>query len=169
LHIFSDEFYGLAMSDSDESDSFYSDPRRIFAKLLPEEKRPVAYLTPNEAATAVEQARNQLFLIYDRLHRVVQLYESTIRKRWMKVRTPLSKANGLLTYNLDLQRPQAKRRALLLEISPKIPHHHAPEVQAFKQAESPGMLQTQRDEFLFPFVNLEDLCSEGGTKCKFNT
>ena len=87
LRLFSGELYGLAMSDSDESDSFYSDPRRIFAKLLPEEKRPVAYLTPNEAAITVEQARNELFLIYDRLHHVVQLHESTIRKRWMKVRT----------------------------------------------------------------------------------
>jgi hypothetical protein len=38
-------------------------------------------------------------------------------------------------------------------------------VEAFKQAENPGMLQSQRDEFLFPFANLEDLCSEGGTKC----
>jgi hypothetical protein len=83
------------MSDSDESDSFYSDPQRIFAKLLPEEKRPVAYLTPNEAAAAVDQARNELFLIYDRLHHVVQLHESTIRKRWMKVRTLLLKSNGL--------------------------------------------------------------------------
>jgi hypothetical protein len=75
------------MSDSSESDSFYSDPRRIFAKILPEEQRPVAYLTQIEAAAVVEQARNELFFIYDRLHRVVQLHESTIRKRWTKVQT----------------------------------------------------------------------------------
>jgi hypothetical protein len=74
------------MCDSDESDSFYSDPRKFFAKFLPEEQRPVAYLTEKEAAAAVEQARHELFSIYDRLHDVVQLHESTIRKRWTKVR-----------------------------------------------------------------------------------
>jgi hypothetical protein len=52
-----------------------------------------------------------------------------------------------------------------LEISPKIPRNHAPEVQAFKEAGNSDKLQTQREDFLFPFANLEDLCSEGGTKC----
>jgi hypothetical protein len=63
------------------------------------------------------------------------------------------------------QKPQAKRRAILLEISPRIPRIHAPEVQAFKDAGYSDKLQNQREDFLLPFANLEDLCSEGGTKC----
>jgi hypothetical protein len=74
------------MSDSDESDSFYSDPRKLFS-FLPEEQRPVAYLTENEAAATVKKARDELLSVYDRLYHVVQLHESTIRKRWTKVRT----------------------------------------------------------------------------------
>jgi hypothetical protein len=75
------------MSDSDDSDASYSDPRKFFAKFLPEEQRPVGYLTEQEAAVTVKQALTQLLATYDNLHHVVQLHESTIRKRWMKVRT----------------------------------------------------------------------------------
>jgi hypothetical protein len=150
------------MSDTDESNDFYSDPRKFFA-FLPEDDRPVAYLTEDEAVVAVKQALDELFFIYDRLHHIVQLNESIIRKRWTKVGTQ-PKANSPLIYTV-VQRPQAKRRALLLEIFPKIPRNHAPEVQAFKKAGKSHKLQTQRDDFLFPFANLEDLCSEGGAKC----
>jgi hypothetical protein len=80
------------MSDSDESDSFYSDPRKFFS-FLPAEQRPAAYLTVDEAAAAVKQARGELLSVYDKLYHVVQLHESTIRKRWTKVRI-WSKANS---------------------------------------------------------------------------
>ena len=70
----------MADSDSDTStDNWYSDPRNFFDTL------PDSLPKPDEAVSAVNAAKDELFSVYDRLKRVVEVHESTTRKRWVKV------------------------------------------------------------------------------------
>jgi hypothetical protein len=70
--------------DSDP-ENWYSDPRNFFNTLPDGLPKPEVYLTPDEAVSTVNAAKDELFAVYDRLKSVVEVHEFTIRKRWAKV------------------------------------------------------------------------------------
>jgi hypothetical protein len=64
-----------------------------------------------------------------------------------------------------VQRTALKRKQVLLEIDPKLPHEHAPEISSVIKDEASAR-QEKRNDFLLPYVNLEDLSINNGTQCK---
>jgi len=149
-------------SDDEYPGGFYSNPQNFF-NTLPAHMRPQRILTPQEGRKQVEAKSKILFETWDRLHQVVLAHELTIRKRWSKVRL------SLLVFILSQfdyhhsQRTAAKRKELLLEVEPSLPKSHAPEVDIiFSQG---SQLKENRETFLLPYLNLEDLSWSNGVKC----
>lgn len=65
-----------------------------------------------------------------------------------------------------MQRTTVKRKQVLLEIDPKLPQEHAPEISSVIKDEASAR-QEKRNDFLLPYVNLEDLSINNGTQCKW--
>ncbi|KAJ6627604.1 hypothetical protein B0H10DRAFT_1993357 [Mycena sp. CBHHK59/15] len=134
------------MSDSEsEEESIYTNPK-LFFDSLPAHMRPKEIFSPEEATKRADIIRRNLFASWSRLKAVVLAHEDTISKRWKK-------------------RTSAKRRQFLSEVEPTLPKEHAPEVSAFMQnAGQYATLQDKRDNFLFPYLNLDDLSINNGTQ-----
>ena len=71
--------------DSNDDSNFWSDPRNFFNSLPDGYPRPDKFLTPADAKEAVKCSKEEVFNAFDRLHSILAVHESTIRKRWVKV------------------------------------------------------------------------------------
>ncbi|KAJ7168950.1 hypothetical protein C8R46DRAFT_1092926 [Mycena filopes] len=112
---------------------------------LPEHMRPKGVLHPHEARQKADPLRRKLFADWHRLQDIVLAHEETIQRRWKK-------------------RTAVKRKQVLLEVNPTLPKEHAPEISALSER-GPAARQERRNDFLLPYLNLEDLSINNGTQC----
>ncbi|KAI4192151.1 MAG: hypothetical protein LQ348_003254 [Seirophora lacunosa] len=113
----------------DSSDGIYEDPQRLFETM-----------TFPEVKLAAEQYSKDIFTAQRELVNVLDKYEETLIKRWLK-------------------KPMAQRQKVLTSASPGIPLTHRPDFWALRK-ESPAQrrLGTQyRDHWLLPSLNQQDL------------
>ncbi|KAJ7194963.1 hypothetical protein GGX14DRAFT_677760 [Mycena pura] len=137
-----------------------------FFDFMPAHMRPKAVLQPNEARQMADKIRQELFASWSRLKAIVLAHEDTIQKRWKKAITCYSfpARQGTLMYlPASVQRTAVKRRQVLLEVDSKLPPEHAPEISSVIKDEA-STRQEKRNDFLLPYVNLEDLSINNGTQ-----
>ncbi|KAJ7506566.1 hypothetical protein B0H11DRAFT_1706585 [Mycena galericulata] len=115
----------------------------FFDSLAPNLPRPKGILSPEEAGAKADKVRHQLFKSWRHLQEIVLAHEDTIQKRWKK-------------------RTAVKRKQLLEGIDPTLSKRHAPEIAALG-SRSPN-LQDNRNDFVLPYLNLEDLSINNGTQ-----
>lgn len=100
------------------------------------------YVTPDEVEREARQYSQKLFDHWYRLKWIVERFEATIRKRWLK-------------------RDGEKRKRLLLTAWPSMPASHRPDFDLFvrqnRQPIDAVQLDKNTDVFLWPQINLEDL------------
>ncbi|KAJ6543542.1 hypothetical protein DFH09DRAFT_1282386 [Mycena vulgaris] len=128
------------MADSDAK----AQAQAFFDSLPAHIPRPEAILTSKEARQRADKIQHELFKSWYQLKETVHVHEETIRKRWKK-------------------RTAVKRKQLLQEIDPKLPKEHAPEISALAQ-DDPSARQAKRNDFMLPYLNLEDLSINNGTQ-----
>ncbi|KAJ7771010.1 hypothetical protein DFH07DRAFT_768409 [Mycena maculata] len=109
---------------------------------LPPHMRPKSIFTPEQASQRANKVRHELFKSWYRLKAIILAHEDTIQKRWKK-------------------RTAVKRKKLLQEINSKLPMEHAPEIAALG---APEKSEDDRDVFVLPYLNLEDLSVNNGTQ-----
>ncbi|KAJ7111305.1 hypothetical protein C8R44DRAFT_799277 [Mycena epipterygia] len=115
-----------------------------FINSLPPHMRPKAVLQPKEASQEAQKIKKELFNSWYRLRAIVLAHEDGIQKRWKK-------------------RTAIKRKQILEGVNGTLPKEHAPEVSAFAQSGGqPASLQEKRNDFLLPYLNLEDLSVNNG-------
>lgn len=87
----------------------------------------------------IKETADRIFANYRELQAVIERHEATIQKRWSK-------------------KSELKRRTVLLGAWPKMASDHRPDVELVRR-QKPGQVFTgvERDAFLMPFINLQDL------------
>lgn len=87
----------------------------------------------------IKETADRIFANYYELQAIIERHEATIQKRWSK------KSN-------------MKRRSVLLGAWPQMASDHRPDVELVRR-KKPGQIFTgvERDAFLMPFINLQDL------------
>ena len=126
----------------EEGNSIYNDPQRLLAAMTAENPN---LSTPDllDAQTVKRGAAEHVRKIFEHwslLKHILERYEPILRKRW-------GKKSG------------EQRKKMLLSAWPNMPTAHRPDFQALQRestAQRRGGTKV-RDEFLFPYLNLEDL------------
>ncbi|OJJ37693.1 hypothetical protein ASPWEDRAFT_93070, partial [Aspergillus wentii DTO 134E9] len=97
--------------------------------------------SPKEAEDEAYGQSTKLFEHWSLLGHILNRYEATIRKRWLK-------------------KGQEQRRKILLEAWPNIPSSHRPDFRALRrESEEQRQAGTRfEDAFMWPYINQEDLC-----------
>jgi hypothetical protein len=97
--------------------------------------------TVNEVEAAAFKRSTNIFKSWNRLHDLLLQHEDTLRKRWVK-------------------KSVIQRKQVLLEAWPGMATKHRPDFQALGKDTINRLLQSKskyRKEFLYPYINLEDL------------
>ncbi|KAJ6462191.1 hypothetical protein C8R45DRAFT_1108381 [Mycena sanguinolenta] len=105
----------------------------------------------------------ELFVSWSRLKAIVLAHEDTIQKRWKKAITFFLPCSSRSAHTSPVQRTAVKRKQVLLNIDPKLPQEHAPEISSVIKDEASAR-QEKRNDFLLPYVNLEDLSINNGVQ-----
>lgn len=87
----------------------------------------------------IKETADRIFSNHYELQAIIKRHEATIQKRWSK-------------------KPKTKRRSVLLDIWPQMASDHRPDVELVRR-KKPRQIFTgvERDAFLMPFINLQDL------------
>lgn len=125
-----------------DSPSIYDDPQQLFAAMTAGNPNlPVPQFLDMTETQRLARARSKaIFTDYDALFAVLERYEDTLRKRWLK-------------------KTSEQRRKVLLKVYPQMPSMHRPDLEALRR-ESPSQIKAGtrfKDSFLPPSLNLEDL------------
>lgn len=87
----------------------------------------------------IKKTTDRIFANHHELRAIIERHEATIQKRWLK-------------------KSKVKRRGVLLGAWPKMASGHRPDLELVRR-QRPGQTYTgiERDAFLMPFINLQDL------------
>ena len=125
-----------------DQDSFYDEKlKQLVARAADDPYQPVpTFLNFSETRQMATKRSKAVFADRDALFGLLERYEETLRKRWVK-------------------KTGEQRRKVLLKAYPDIPATHRPEFAALRRE---GASQTRAgtgfyDSFLLPSINLEDL------------
>lgn len=101
---------------------------------------PIRSRTIEEVASEAERRAYQIFTYWDKLHAILLEHENTLRTRWIK-------------------KNQDQRKKILMAAWPNMAASHRPDFQALarESVEERRASTKFRKEFLFPYINLEDL------------
>ena len=124
--------------DAEYVQSMFADKKQL-SKALGFENAPV--LTPEEATQQAVDRSTKLFEHRTSLGNILDRFEAVLRKRWMK--------KGL-----------EQRKRILLEAWPRMSPLHRPDFRALRrESDEQRRAGTRfRDAYMWPSVNLEDLC-----------
>lgn len=117
------------------------DLQTLFDTLGPGIPRPSSFPSANEVRRDAGECSRRIFDSYNTISQILMRHEETLRKRWTK-------------------RTKEARKKLLLAVRPNIPQRHRPDFRALER-QSPEQLQAGtkfRDAFMWPYINLDDLC-----------
>ena len=98
-------------------------------------------LTPEEAVREAEERSTKLFEHWTTLRNILDRFEAILQKRWMK-------------------KTQGQRKMILLDAWPNMSPLHRPDFRALR-SESDEQRQAGtrfREAYMWPYINLEDLC-----------
>ena len=102
------------------------------------QKVPYVPIELEDARSEVRDRSKKILAYWSLLQLVLAGHEATIQKRWMK------------------KSPQ-KRKDMLLQKWPEMPRRHRPDVEAFRTESDMLERVLDRNTYLFPHLNLEDL------------
>ncbi|KAF2241913.1 hypothetical protein BU26DRAFT_161863 [Trematosphaeria pertusa] len=101
----------------------------------------VPRISVEEATNKANRWRSSLFDSVERLRRILERHEDTIRKRWTK-------------------KTQQQRKAILLNAWPNMAWNHRPDFHALRRDEERQSEPTRfREVYMWPHMNQEDLCN----------
>ncbi|KAF9100522.1 hypothetical protein BGX27_000354 [Mortierella sp. AM989] len=124
-----------ASANSSAGSSPWSDPSSFFDNIsLP---RPSSFPTPNEVRKEARERVTNIFKDWTLLNHIVQRYEATIQKRWLK-------------------KTREQRKNILLTAWPNMSASHRPDMEAFFREKARGTTAF-REAYLWPHINQEDL------------
>ncbi|KAJ6462182.1 hypothetical protein C8R45DRAFT_1108374 [Mycena sanguinolenta] len=149
--------------DSDDDFELGDMTKPEFFDFMPSHMRPKAVLQPPEARRMADKIRQELFMSWSRLKAIVLAHEDTIQKRWKKAITFFLPCSSRSAHTSPVQRTAVKRKQVLLDIDPKLPQEHAPEISSVIKDEASARRE-RRNDFLLPYVNLEDLSINNGVQ-----
>ena len=132
-----------AIARPDDDDDVPTDSNEIFKWLNANNPNlPIPAFTSKEEVTSEAAQRSQrIFEDWTRLHNILLQFEDQLRKRWVK-------------------KSQDQRKKVLLSAWPNMASLHRPDFQALQResiVERRANETQLRNEFLFPYINLEDL------------
>ncbi|KAF2274260.1 uncharacterized protein EI97DRAFT_451823 [Westerdykella ornata] len=99
---------------------------------MPAHMRPSWCPSPSEVRQKAREYTTRLFQDRDTLQQILERHETTIRKRWTK-------------------KTNSQKKKILLQAWPNMSTQHRPDVEAWRRQ------STNRDAYLWPYINLEDL------------
>ena len=132
-----------AMAEHDDDEEIPTDPKGLFEYInagnpnLPVPAMP----SVSEVIRDATASSHRIFQDWNRLHGVLEQYEDVLRKRWIK-------------------KSREQRKKVLLTAWPNMAAIHRPDFDALKRETIDVRRRNAsrfRNEYLFPFINLEDL------------
>jgi len=124
-----------------EPQGFYDDPKKMFEMMTAGSGLPMpTFPGLAEVMQQANQYAQDIFSDRAALFEILERYEATLRKRWIK-------------------KTGEQRRKVLLTAFPNMPARHRPDFEAIRRENSKQIRAGTnfRDAFLLPSINLEDL------------